>query len=106
MSKSNSGARNAVTGEGEVAVSGSERDGNVDKIRDILFGSQMRDYDRKFAMLEERLMKETADFREDVKRRFATLEAFIKGEIEALDAAQKAEKTERTEAEKKAATET
>ena len=23
--------------------------GNVDKIRDILFGSQMRDYDRRFA---------------------------------------------------------
>ena len=29
--------------------------GNVDKIRDILFGSQMRDYDRRFSTLEERL---------------------------------------------------
>jgi hypothetical protein len=72
-------------------------DGNVTKIRDILFGSQMRDYERKFAQLEDRLMKESADLREDVKRRFASLEAFIKGEIEALDNAQKAEKTERTD---------
>src|SRR6187551_111575 len=35
--------------------------GNLDKVRDLLFGGQMRDYDRKFARLEERLVKETAD---------------------------------------------
>ena len=32
--------------------------GSVDKIRDILFGAQMRDYDRRFTRLEERLLKE------------------------------------------------
>jgi predicted component of type VI protein secretion system len=80
-------------------------DGNVNKIRDILFGSQMRDYERKFTQLEERLMKESADLREDVKRRFASLEAFIKGEVEALDGAQKAEKNERAEEVKELAAE-
>jgi len=35
--------------------------GNVDKIRDILFGSQMRDYESRFARLEETLIKETLD---------------------------------------------
>ena len=35
--------------------------GNLDKVRDLLFGGQMRDYDRKFARLEERLVKETAE---------------------------------------------
>ena len=29
--------------------------GSVDKIRDILFGAQMREYDRRFARLEDRL---------------------------------------------------
>ena len=43
----------------------ADRPGNVDKIRDILFGSQMRDYDKKFARIEERLLKETADLREE-----------------------------------------
>ena len=27
----------------------------VDKIRDLLFGNQMQDYDRRFSKLEERL---------------------------------------------------
>ncbi len=34
--------------------------GNLEKVRDILFGAQMRDYDRRFARLEERLVKEAA----------------------------------------------
>src|SRR5947209_6262346 len=38
--------------------------GNVDKIRDILFGTQMRDYDSRFARLEETLVKENAEIRE------------------------------------------
>ena len=90
----------------EAELGGADRDGNVNKIRDILFGSQMRDYERKFTQLEDRLMKEAADLREDVKRRFASLEAFIKGEIEALDSAQKAEKTERANEVKEVSAET
>jgi hypothetical protein len=31
--------------------------GNIDKIRDILFGSNMRDYEQRFARLEEALKK-------------------------------------------------
>ena len=31
--------------------------GNIDKIRDILFGSNMRDYEQRFARLEEALEK-------------------------------------------------
>jgi len=30
--------------------------GNLDKIRDILFGAQARDYERKFATLEKQLL--------------------------------------------------
>ena len=71
---------------------------NVDKIRDILFGTQMRDYDKKFSRFEERLLKETAELREEIKRRFASLETYIKNEVDALTVRQKAEKTERLEA--------
>lgn len=62
----------------------SSGSGNVEKIRDILFGSQMRDYERKFARLEERFIRETADIREDSKKRFETLETFIKSELASL----------------------
>jgi hypothetical protein len=82
---------------------GPDRAGNVDKIRDILFGSQMRDYDKKFARLEDRLIKESADLREELKRRFASLESFMKSEVEALNDRQKTETTARGEALKEAA---
>ena len=39
--------------------------GNLDKVRDILFGGQMREVERRFARLEERLIKETQDLKED-----------------------------------------
>ena len=58
----------------------------------------MRDYDKKFAKLEERLLKESADLREDLKRRFDSLEAFMKSEVVLLSDAQKAEKNARNEA--------
>lgn len=77
---------------------GAERAGNVDKIRDILFGSQMRDYDRRFAKFEERLLKETADLRDDVKRRFDTLETFVRAEIEGLGERLQKERQERDDA--------
>jgi hypothetical protein len=58
--------------------------GNIDKIRDIIFGGQMRDYERRFMRLETRLIKESTDLREETKRRFDVLEMFIKREFEAL----------------------
>ncbi|MBA3767420.1 MAG: hypothetical protein H0W99_10600 [Acidobacteria bacterium] len=58
--------------------------GNIDKIRDILFGVQMRDYEKRFARLEERLIKEAGDLRDDTKKRFDALELYIKQEFESL----------------------
>jgi hypothetical protein len=58
--------------------------GNLDKVRDLLFGGQMRDYDRRFARLEERLTKESAELRDEVKRRLSALEAYMKAEVDSL----------------------
>lgn len=60
--------------------------GNLDKIRDILFGAQARDHERRFAQLEQHLIREATDLRTDLKHRFDTLEAYIKKEIDALTA--------------------
>ena len=98
MSKQNENPSEAAANGGGQNVENLDRTGNVDKIRDILFGSQMRDYDKKFAKLEERLLKESADLREDLKRRFDSLESFMKSEVVMLSDAQKAERGARDEA--------
>ncbi|MBK6486907.1 MAG: hypothetical protein IPF98_08565 [Gemmatimonadetes bacterium] len=69
--------------------------GNVDKIRDILFGAQMRDYDRRFATLEERLLRESSETREDLQRRLSATEQFLRSELEALSGALSAEQRDR-----------
>lgn len=58
--------------------------GNIDKVRDILFGAQMRDYEKRFARLEERLQKATSDLKDDLKKRFDSLESYVKKEGESL----------------------
>lgn len=68
---------------------------SVDKIRDILFGVQMRDYDKKFARLEENLMKETSDLKEEVKRSLAAFDSFVKQELESLAERLKGEQNQR-----------
>jgi hypothetical protein len=86
---------------------GEVREGqNVDKIRDILFGSQMRDYEKRFVRLEERMVKASEALREEVKKRFDSLEAYVGQEFEALGQRLKAEKSERGEALKELTRET
>lgn len=58
--------------------------GNLDKIRDILFGAQAREHDRRFAQLEQHLIREATDLRDDLKRRFESLELYIKKEVDTL----------------------
>jgi hypothetical protein len=71
--------------------------GNVDKIREIIFGGHMRDYDKRFTRLEARLIKESADLREETKHRFEVLEMFIKREFEALAERLQTEQRQREE---------
>ena len=70
---------NAETRNGTI-----DETGKVDRIRDILFGSQMRDYDGRFQRLDERLTREAADARADTQKHLEALENFIKGALESL----------------------
>jgi hypothetical protein len=72
--------------------------GSLEKIRDILFGAQARDYEKRFARLEERLTKESSDLREAVRRHFDSLENYIKQEFESLTERLRAEQNERSDA--------
>jgi uncharacterized phage infection (PIP) family protein YhgE len=70
---------------------------NVDKIRDILFGSQMREYEKRFTRLEEQVAKSLDGIREDMKKRLDALEAFTQQEVDSVSARLKNEKNERVE---------
>ncbi len=58
---------------------------NVDKIREILFGNQMKDFEQKFNHLQEQLNKKLNLIKEDSSMRFNSLENFVKSEFESLN---------------------
>ena len=74
--------------------------GNIDKVRDLLFGGQMRDYDRRFSRFEERLVQESTELKEDVRKRLLALEQFVKQETASLADRIKAENSDRVAAAK------
>ncbi|ALG69120.1 hypothetical protein [Beggiatoa leptomitoformis] len=69
--------------------------GSVEKIRDILFGNQIRDYDKRFKRLEERLIQESQQMRDDMSNRMHALEELLNSEVDALSEKNKAERQER-----------
>lgn len=91
----------AVEDTNRTNFSGSDLSGgNLDKVREILFGSQIRSYEKRLTKLEERLVKETTDIREDLRKRFDNLETFIKKELESLSDRIKTEERERADADR------
>ena len=79
--------------------------GHLEKVRDILFGSQMREVDRRFLRLEERVVKETGDLKDDIKRRLDALEAYTNKEADTLAGRIQQEQSERLDAHAAAARE-
>ena len=71
---------------------------NLDKIRDILFGAQVRDHERRFTKLEAQLLAEAAQLRHDLKERFASLEQYIRKEVDQVTGRLTAEEQGRTDA--------
>ncbi len=73
-------------------------DTNVEKIRDILFGGQMQDYELRFTALENRLASAAAELREETRARLDALEAYAKKQLGSLSDRLGAERRERAEA--------
>lgn len=95
---SSSQSAKAIKGPGasaEITDSGS-----VDKIRDILFGNQMRDFERRFMQMEERMVKATQDLRDETHKRLEALEQFFKKEFESLKGRLKAESSDRSDSDR------
>lgn len=75
--------------------------GDLDRVRSILFGTQSREYERRFASLEELVARELGALKESVERRFEDLEAFVKKQDESLSKRLTSEQQQRADGEKK-----
>src|SRR5690349_17134398 len=65
------------------APDGADR--NVDQIRDILFGGQMRDYERRFQDLNQRFEAEIARMREAQDKRLAQIDKRLDDQLDKLN---------------------
>ncbi len=70
----------------ELATSADEltEDGNIDKIRDILFGVHVRDFEKRFAELDEKFSSELGDLRNDLQKKLDKLESILMKETATL----------------------
>lgn len=88
---------NTTQGAGKPQIPGDDvgKAGNIEQIRDILFGVQMRDYEERFARLEERMVTQITDLRDETTKRFDSIEDCIKKEVESLSGRVKTEQDNR-----------
>lgn len=70
---------------------------SLDKVRDILFGGQMRAVDSRLQGLEERLRSDHDALRADFVKQVESLDAFIRSEVQLLGERLAAERAKRTE---------
>lgn len=56
----------------------------VDKIRELLFGNQMQDYDRRFALMEERFQQKLRDMDAESARNLSAVESSMKKQLESI----------------------
>ena len=86
-----------VMSESRNPAADGDADRNVDQIRDILFGGQMRDYERRFQEFGQRLEAEMTRLRESQDKRLAQMDKRIDTELEKLSRQIRQELTDRTQ---------
>src|SRR5882762_8428511 len=84
---------------GNGAASGPEGV-SVDKIRDLLFGNQMQDYDRRFSNLEERFLQRFKEIESETARNLGAFESNAKKQVDSLAGQLREEKDQRADADK------
>jgi predicted transcriptional regulator len=73
---------------------------SVDKIRDILFGNQMQDYDKRFAIMEERFTQKIRELESELNRSISSLDNSIKKQLDSIANQFREEKDLRTDGDK------
>ena len=74
---------------------------NISKIRDILFGNNMSEYEKRFEQLEDKLAHSIAEGKAETDKRISTLENYLKQEIRQLNDKLNEEEESRIKSDKK-----
>ncbi len=77
-----------------------EASSGVDKMRELLFGNQMQDYDKRFSVLEDRFQHRLRDLEAESSRSLTNLEGTIKKQLESVAGQFREEKDLRADADK------
>jgi chromosome segregation ATPase len=72
----------------------------VDKIRNLLFGNQMQDYDRRFSGLEERFLQRFKELELETSRNLGAFETNAKKQVDSLATQLRDEKDQRADADR------
>lgn len=70
---------------------------NLDRIRNILFGAQSRDYEQRLQKLEQRIGSEAAALRGEIEKRFDSLDNLVRKQMELIQEKLRSEHGERRE---------
>lgn len=89
------GGSNLENNKLQFSTNGIGESNSLDKVRDILFGNQIREVDKRFARLEERLIAELVNVRDETRKRLDALENYIRQEVDSLTERLKKEQVER-----------
>ena len=93
--------RNTIDKSRSIQDSDEDIEGNVDKIRQILFGGQMRDYEQRFELMEKRLTQNIERVAGNLESRLDRFDAYARRRIDKLSEQLKTEKIARTAENKK-----
>ena len=77
-------AQSALAAQASLAANGNGEASGVDKMRELLFGNQMQDYDKRFSVLEERFQQRLRDLEAESARNLASLESTMKKQLESV----------------------
>ena len=72
----------------------------VEKIRELLFGNQMQDYDRRFEVMEQRFQQKLRDLEAESARALQSMESSVKKQLESIAGQVRQEQDLRAEADK------
>ena len=62
----------------------SAEEGNLEKVRDILFGTQSREFEERCNYLEQRLLQESMDLKDQLTRSLEEIKAYVNSEVSRL----------------------
>jgi len=94
--------QSALAAQAALAASpnGASEISGVDKMRELLFGNQMQDYDKRFSIMEDRFQQRLRDLETESSRSLSNLEVTIKKQLESVAGQFREEKDLRTEGDK------